>query len=70
MMASDNPAYPRDLIGYAGQPPDPLWPNGARIAVSIVLNVEEGGEYSMLHGDGHAEYALTDAGVTTPLRAT
>jgi allantoinase len=67
MMASDNPAYPRDLIGYAGQPPDPLWPNGARIAVSIVLNVEEGGEYSMLHGDGHAEYALTDAGVTTPL---
>lgn len=68
MMAPDKAVYPRDLIGYAGRAPDPLWPNGARIAVSIVLNVEEGGEYSLLHGDTHAEYALTDAGVTTPLQ--
>lgn len=59
--------YPRDLIGYAGHPPDPAWPGGARIAVSLVLNVEEGGEYSILHGDDHAEYVLTDAGVSTPL---
>jgi putative urate catabolism protein len=61
-------AYPRDLIGYAGCSPDPKWPGGARIAVSIVLNVEEGGEYSLLHGDPHAEYVLTDAGVTNPLQ--
>ncbi|WP_419759953.1 polysaccharide deacetylase family protein [Acidisoma sp.] len=67
-MAPGEASYPRDLIGYGGQPPDPAWPNDARIAVSIVLNVEEGGEYSLLHGDRHAEYALTDAGVTTPLQ--
>ncbi|MCB8883113.1 polysaccharide deacetylase family protein [Acidisoma cellulosilytica] len=65
----DSLVYPRDLLGYAGQPPDPLWPGGALIAVSIVLNVEEGGEYNILHGDAHAEYVLTDAGVSTPLLA-
>jgi allantoinase len=59
--------YPRDLIGYAGNPPHPHWPNDAKIAVSFVLNHEEGGEYSVLHGDDHAEYVLTDVGVTTPL---
>ena len=58
--------YPRDLIGHAGHPPDPRWPRNARIAVSVVLNYEEGGEYSPLHGDTHAEYVLTDAGVSTP----
>ncbi|MBI1778379.1 MAG: allantoinase PuuE [Proteobacteria bacterium] len=52
--------YPRDLIGYGGNPPDPRWPNGARIAVSVVINYEEGGEYSILHGDPHSETVLTD----------
>jgi putative urate catabolism protein len=60
-------SYPRDLIGYGAHPPDPLWPNGARIAVSIVLNYEEGGEYAVLHGDDHAEFNLTDVGVHEPL---
>jgi allantoinase len=55
-------AYPRDLIGYAGQPPDPRWPGDARIAVSVVLNYEEGGEYNILHGDAHSEFVLTDVG--------
>jgi len=55
-------AYPRDLIGYGGHPPDPRWPGNARIAVSIVLNYEEGGEYCILHGDAHSEYVLTDVG--------
>ena len=54
--------YPRDLVGYAGQPPDPRWPGGAHIAVSVVLNYEEGGEYNILHGDPHSEYVLTDVG--------
>lgn len=31
---------PRDLHGYGEHPPDPRWPNGARIAVSFVLNYE------------------------------
>jgi allantoinase len=54
--------YPRDLIGYGANPPHPRWPNGARIAVSFVLNYEEGGEYCVLHGDAHSEYVLTDVG--------
>ena len=54
--------YPRDLIGYAGRPPRFHWPNDARVAVSFVLNYEEGGEYCILHGDAHSEYVLTDVG--------
>ena len=43
--------YPRDLIGYGDKPPHPHWPGQARIAVQFVLNYEEGGENSVLHGD-------------------
>lgn len=59
--------YPRDLIGYGQNPPDPQWPNGARIAVSIVLNFEEGGENCILHGDSHSESVVTDVGGVEPL---
>ncbi len=52
--------YPRDLVGYAGQPPQANWPGGARIAVQFVLNYEEGGENSVLHGDEGAETFLSD----------
>src|ERR1700739_957068 len=45
----------RDLLGYAGSPPDPHWPGGARIAVSFVVNFEEGAEYSIADGDGENE---------------
>ena len=38
----------RDLVGYGAEPPDPAWPGGARLAVSFVLNYEEGGERSVL----------------------
>ena len=55
-------AYPRDLIGYGGTPPHPRWPNDARIAVSFVVNYEEGGESCVLHGDTHSESVLTDVG--------
>ena len=47
MNSSDS--YPRDLIGYGSQPPHPRWPRDARVAVSIVLNYEEGGERCILH---------------------
>ena len=33
--------YPRDMVGYGGEPPDPKWPSGARLAVNFVLNYEE-----------------------------
>lgn len=59
---NDPRGYPRDLIGYADNPPEVRWPGGARIAVSIVLNYEEGGENCILHGDSHSEAILTDVG--------
>ncbi len=52
--------YPRDLIGYGANPPDPKWPGGARIALQFVLNYEEGGERSVLHADAEAETFLSD----------
>jgi len=51
--------YPRDLIGYGPNPPDPKWPGGARVALNIVLNYEEGSEFSM-HDDGVSEATLTE----------
>src|SRR5947199_4230540 len=45
----------RDLAGYAGSPPDPRWPGGARVAVSIVVNFEEGAEFSINDGDPENE---------------
>lgn len=55
-----NSDYPRDLVGYGPNPPNPAWPGGARIAVQVVLNYEEGGESSILHGDAGAESFLSD----------
>lgn len=57
---SFNKNYPRDLIGYAGKPPDAAWPGNARIAVQFVLNYEEGSENSVLHGDTGSEQFLSD----------
>lgn len=46
---------PRDLHGYAQQYPDVRWPHGAQLAVSIVLNVEEGAELALSAGDERNE---------------
>jgi chitin deacetylase len=54
------PRYPRDFHGHGPVPPDPHWPGGARVAVSLVLNWEEGGENSLLHGDAASEAFLSD----------
>ena len=51
---------PRNFSGYGRRPPDPRWPGGARIAVQIVLNYEEGGERCLLDGDAASETHLTD----------
>ena len=53
-------AYPRDLIGYGANPPDPQWPGGARLALQVVLNYEEGAENSILHGDAGSEAFLSE----------
>jgi allantoinase len=47
--------FERDLVGYGGRPPHPRWPGEARIAVQFVLNIEEGGESSVLNGDARSE---------------
>lgn len=52
--------YPRDLRGYGRSTPDPRWPGGAAIAVQIVVNYEEGGENSILHGDDASEAFLSE----------
>ena len=54
-MPSD---YHRDLVGYGPNPPDPKWPNGARLALNMVVNFEEGSESTM------AEDGLTEKGLT------
>jgi len=55
-----NPRYPRDLAGYGRNPPHPRWPGGARVALQFVLNFEEGGENSVLHGDAGSEQFLSE----------
>ncbi|WP_246659167.1 polysaccharide deacetylase family protein [Rhizobium sp. FY34] len=61
MYPTNKPAS-RDFLGYAGHPANPKWPSGARLAVSFVLNFEEGAEYSIRDGDDRNEavYEVTD----------
>lgn len=53
-------SYPRDLIGYGQETPDPQWPGEANIAVQFVINYEEGGENCVLHGDPASEAFLSE----------
>jgi allantoinase len=46
----------RDFQGYGSRPPDPRWPGESRLAVSIVVNVEEGAELSIADGDERNEF--------------
>ncbi|MDZ7768725.1 MAG: allantoinase PuuE [Woeseiaceae bacterium] len=55
-----DPTYPRDLRGYGGAPPDANWPGGARIALQVVINYEEGSENCVLHGDAASEAFLSE----------
>jgi allantoinase len=50
--------YPRDLVGYGAHPPAAKWPGAARVAISFVVNYEEGGENCILHGDRQSEAYL------------
>ena len=52
--------YPRDLVGYGNRPPQARWPRKARVALQFVLNYEEGGENSVLHGDRASEAFLSE----------
>ncbi|WP_299044577.1 allantoinase PuuE [uncultured Tateyamaria sp.] len=59
-MAELPPRYPRDFYGHGPDRPDAAWPGGARVAVSFVLNYEEGGENCLLHGDAASEAFLSE----------
>ncbi len=52
--------YVRDMLGHGADVPEAAWPNGARLAVQIVLNYEEGGENNVLHGDAASEAFLSE----------
>jgi allantoinase len=52
--------YARDLQGYGRTPPQARWPGEARVALQFVLNDEEGGENSVLHGDPGSEQFLSE----------
>ena len=50
----------RDLEGYHGEIPSFEWPGGRKLAVQFVLNLEEGGENSIIYGDKHSETFLSE----------
>ena len=55
-MKHSMPEHGRDFAGYRSAPPSIVWPDGARLAVSIVVNVEEGAELSLGMGDEANEF--------------
>jgi putative urate catabolism protein len=59
--------YPRDMVGYGASAPKARWPRGARLALQFVLNYEEGGESSILHGDKASEAFLSEIVAAQPL---
>ena len=58
--------YPRDFRGHGPDAPDARWPGNAKIAISLVLNFEEGGENNLLHGDAASEAFLSDIAGAAP----
>jgi peptidoglycan/xylan/chitin deacetylase (PgdA/CDA1 family) len=63
-----NPHLTRDFVGYGRQPPNPRWPNGARVAINFAINYEEGSEPSIPDGDPESETGLTEGGGGLPGR--
>lgn len=60
----------RNLVGYGEYTPDPKWPNNAKLALSFVLNYEEGGENTILNNDKFSETFLSETpnGIPRPTR--
>ena len=63
---TEAPRYPRDMIGHGPRTPQVNWPGSARVAISLVLNYEEGGENCLLHGDAQSEAFLSDIAGAAP----
>ena len=60
--------YPRNMIGYGSKQIKVVWPNNAKLALQIVLNYEEGGENSVLHGDKFSETFLSEIIGAQPIK--
>ena len=60
MSHTEIPGPRRDVVGYGGQYPKVTWPNGARVAVSLVVNYEEGSELAVGDGDTRTERTLSE----------
>ena len=60
--------YPRNMIGYGSKQIKVVWPNNAKLALQIVLNYEEGGENSVLHGDKYSETFLSEIIGAQPIK--
>ena len=45
----------RDFIGYGNNSPKTEWPDGSILAISLVVNYEEGAERSILDGDSESD---------------
>jgi putative urate catabolism protein len=56
------------MVGYGRNPPFADWPDGALIALQVVLNYEEGGENCVLHGDAASEAFLSEITGAVPLQ--
>ncbi|MBY0324279.1 MAG: allantoinase PuuE [Reyranella sp.] len=63
MSKAPIPGPPRDVVGYNGKPPKVSWPGGARIAISLVVNYEEGSELAVGDGDAKPERVLSESAV-------
>jgi peptidoglycan/xylan/chitin deacetylase (PgdA/CDA1 family) len=63
--AANRNGPPRDMLGYGANTPVIRWPNDARVAVSIVLNWEEGSELSYFNGDAKNPQGLLETPATT-----
>jgi peptidoglycan/xylan/chitin deacetylase (PgdA/CDA1 family) len=55
LIDKDIPGPKRDFVGYGRQLPKVFWPNGAKVAVNLVVNYEEGSEYAKPAGDDRNE---------------
>ena len=60
--------YPRNMIGYGSKHIKVVWPNNEKLALQIVLNYEEGGENSVLHGDKYSETFLSEIIGAQPIK--
>ena len=65
MSVPSLPGPARDLVGYGPNRPRVVWPNGAAVALSIVVNYEEGSEASKPDGDARNE-GMTEVAYAMP----